>query len=192
MASARKVLEVGIEIGRFLALCNSEISCFSTDFYSVCDTCDSKKTTSLLEGARYAPACARGLMLLSPLRFCCDHLVVCFVVLLCHLDMPTLHLRKKMLYTFVSQCLHCVFGDFENKSAVFRDFFTLWGFFNPYTYRRSAQCPSLHSFRIDVVCHSFKSTNYATFSSTIQLRWISSFVFSPWHNSGKLGSAHLA
>ncbi len=25
---------------------------FSTDFCSVCDTCDSKKTTSLLEGAR--------------------------------------------------------------------------------------------------------------------------------------------
>lgn len=35
---------------------------FSTGFCSVCDTCDSKKTTSLLEGARtYAYARARGL-----------------------------------------------------------------------------------------------------------------------------------
>ena len=50
--SARNVLGEGIEIGRFLAFYNSEISSFSTDFCSVCDTCDSKKTTSLLEGAR--------------------------------------------------------------------------------------------------------------------------------------------
>ena len=35
---------------------------FSTGFCSVCDTCDSKKTTSLLEGAcTYAYARARGL-----------------------------------------------------------------------------------------------------------------------------------
>ena len=35
---------------------------FSTGFFSVCDTCDSKKSTSLLEGARtYACARARGL-----------------------------------------------------------------------------------------------------------------------------------
>ena len=163
VSSAENTLEKTMTLGDFFAFIVPKIGCFSTNvfvkpneqnracssyamarkrrmksnFFFVCDTCDSKKTTSLLEGARYAPACARGLMLLSPLRFCCDHLVVCFVVLLCHLDMPTLHLHKKMLYTFVSQCLHCVFGDFENKSAVFRDFFTLWGFFNPYTYRRS-------------------------------------------------------
>ena len=34
---------------------------FSTGFFWVCDTCDSKKTTSLLEGARtYAHIRARG------------------------------------------------------------------------------------------------------------------------------------
>ena len=36
---------------------------FSSPFHHECDTCDSKKTTSLLEGARYAYA--RGILFLS-------------------------------------------------------------------------------------------------------------------------------
>ena len=36
----------------FLFFIVQKIEGFSTQIYSVCDTCDSKKTTSLLEGAR--------------------------------------------------------------------------------------------------------------------------------------------
>ena len=34
--------------------------------------------------------------------------------------------------------------------------------------------------------------SYFHIFSAAEKRWISSFVFSPWHNSSKLGSAHLA
>ena len=54
--------------------------------------------------------------------------------------------------------------------------------------------PSLHSIPIDGVCHSFKTTNYATFSSTIQLR---SFSYSCFNASvygvdifGRFSCAH--
>ena len=40
------------EIGHFFRLYSAEFSRFSTNFFSVCDTCDSKKTTSPLEIAR--------------------------------------------------------------------------------------------------------------------------------------------
>ena len=47
------------EIGHFFRLNSSQNCRFSTNFFSVCDTCDSKKTTSLLEDARtYAYALA--------------------------------------------------------------------------------------------------------------------------------------
>ncbi len=38
--------------GIFVVFTPPKMVSFSTNFYSVCDTCDSKKTTSLLEGAR--------------------------------------------------------------------------------------------------------------------------------------------
>ncbi len=40
------------EIGHSFRLYSAEFGRFSTNFFSVCDGCDSKKTTSLLEGAR--------------------------------------------------------------------------------------------------------------------------------------------
>ena len=48
----RKYSEKDYEIGRFFAFIVLQNGCFSTNFFFVCDTCDSKKTKSLLEGAR--------------------------------------------------------------------------------------------------------------------------------------------
>ena len=39
-------------LGDFFAFIVPKIGCFSTNSFFVCDTCDSKKTKSLLEGAR--------------------------------------------------------------------------------------------------------------------------------------------
>ena len=170
-----------------------------SNFFFVCDTCDSKKTTSLLEGARiYAREGLEGdKQSVDTGKQWYEHTETreyrdTEIREGWELGRQGEQRRKVLLCSNICYVENTKSLVRKIKMLLFRDFFTLWGFFNPYTYRRSAQCPSLHSFRIDVVCHSFKSTNYATFSSTIQLRWISSFVFSPWHNSGKLGSAHLA
>ena len=58
VSSAENTLEKTMTLGDFFAFIVPKIGCFSTNFFFVCDTCDSKKTKSLLEGARIY---ARGL-----------------------------------------------------------------------------------------------------------------------------------
>ena len=52
VSSVENTLEKTTKLGDFFAFIVPKIGCFSTNFFFVCDTCDSKKTKSLLEGAR--------------------------------------------------------------------------------------------------------------------------------------------
>ena len=106
---------------------------FSTGFFSVCDTCDSKKTTLLLEGARtYAHIRARGLEV--------DKQSVDTSIQ--RYEKAENREGKKRKGKSVVKYRYCYVEKAKSlvckiKMLLFRDFFTLWGFFNPYTYRRS-------------------------------------------------------
>ena len=52
VSSAENMLEKTMALGDFFTLIVPQNGCFSTNFFFVCDTCDSRKTKSLLEGAR--------------------------------------------------------------------------------------------------------------------------------------------
>ena len=52
VSSAENTLDKTMTLGDFFAFIVPKNGCFSTNFFFVCDTCDSKKTISLLEGAR--------------------------------------------------------------------------------------------------------------------------------------------
>ena len=58
VSSAENMLEKTMTLGDFFTLIVPQNGCFSINFFFVCDTCDSRKTKSLLEGARIY---ARGL-----------------------------------------------------------------------------------------------------------------------------------
>ena len=58
VSSAEITLEKTMTLGDFFAFIVPKNCCFSTNFFFVCDTCDSKKIKSLLEGAHIR---ARGL-----------------------------------------------------------------------------------------------------------------------------------
>lgn len=52
VSSAENMLEKTMTLGDFFTLIVPQNGCFSINFFFVCDTCDSRKTKSLLEGAR--------------------------------------------------------------------------------------------------------------------------------------------
>lgn len=52
VSSVENTPEKTMTLGNFFAFIVSKNGCFSTNFFFVCDTCDSRKTKSLLEGAR--------------------------------------------------------------------------------------------------------------------------------------------
>ena len=82
----------------------------SSHFCSLCDTCDSKKTTSLLECARYAYARENFI-----------------------LNLPSLWpIKSVWLFCYVHIAY---FGVLKENNALFSDFFPLWGNISPYTYR---------------------------------------------------------
>ncbi len=58
VSSAENTLEKTMTLDDFFALIVPQNCCFSTNFFFVCDICDSKKTKLLLEGAHIR---ARGL-----------------------------------------------------------------------------------------------------------------------------------
>ena len=95
-----------------------KIIVFLSHFPPKCDTCDSKKSTSLLEGARCAYT-REGFAFSSHLAF---HLRLggCLVIL----SFGVLLIGENIKMEF-----------FENILSLFRDFFTLWGDISPYTYR---------------------------------------------------------
>ena len=60
VSSAENTLDKTMTLADFFAFIVPKIGCFSTNFFFVCDTCDSKKTKPLLEGARALRACVRA------------------------------------------------------------------------------------------------------------------------------------
>ena len=90
---------------------------YCSHFGNECDTCDSKKSTSLLEGA--LRVCARKFNSL---------LLPCFLTLSLRSAIPHRHL-------LVLKTTNSKIKWFENILSLFRDFFTLWSNISPYTYR---------------------------------------------------------
>ena len=118
-----------------------EIGRLSTYFFSVCDTCDSKKTKSLLEGARiYAREGLEGDKQSEYVRR------LRYAKAVRRENRDLIRQRKEKArgargksvvmrgYCYVERAKYMVC---KIEMLLFRDFFTLWGFFNPDTYRRS-------------------------------------------------------
>ena len=100
----------------------------------------------------------------------------------------------------------------KNILSLFPWFFPLWGYIDPYIFRDAIKlCPPDFQFhfhgesqsnilnpnrsldRYSVLIMEKRTSCHLSFSCWHLVScWISSFVFSPWHNSSKLGSAHLA
>ena len=109
---------------------------FTPIFLPLCDTCDSKKTTLRLECAR-TYTCARetyrnlSFFFLSFLSF----LFFCFHFFLCTLFSSLFSQIVFSVEVFFCKVRMSFYGLFKEKSTVFLDFFTLWGYFHPYTNR---------------------------------------------------------
>ena len=99
-----------------------------------------------------------------------------------------------------------IFSGFEKSASLFPVFFTLWGNCKVYIYRGNMNSNGLlvpqpiwdylHHTALwqqhTTIQHS-SMVGHRSFAHSVATsrRWISSFVFSPWHNASKLGSAHL-
>ena len=140
VSSAEYTLEKTMTLGDFFAFIVPKIGCFSTNSFFVCDTCDSKKTKSLLEGARIY---AQGLEVDKQSEYV-RRLRYAKAVrrenrdLIRQRNEKARGARGKSVvmrgYCYVERAKYMVC---KIKMLLFRDFFTLWGFFNPDTYRRS-------------------------------------------------------
>ena len=87
---------------------------FSSHFHLLCDTCDSKKTKSLLEGVRACAYTRTREKTFIPNR--------------------TSKRPIKRIWLFCYVCIS-YFVCRKKKNALFSDFFPLWGDISPYTYR---------------------------------------------------------
>ena len=83
-------------------------------FHLECDTCDNKKTTSLLEGARYA--------------YAREPSAISFISI-------SISLRRQRNFPYICQVVIAKQRDFKESLSLFCDFFPLWGNISPYTYR---------------------------------------------------------
>ena len=81
-------------------------------FHLECDTCDSKKTTSLLEDARYA--------------YAREPSAISFI---------SISTSLRATYHSIWQVVIAKHRLFEGNLSLFCDFFPLWGNISPYTYR---------------------------------------------------------